>query len=131
MSKAGNKERNEFFLRDLYCMNNSSLAFLADKVGMWECFFFCAKPLLQKIAARSLFQSSPFLSRIGCFFLSSFTAAGDKSRQLLRLLLLSYEETHGMLGLLHVLLLPMYSCIKCSTLILLGLVSYPAFFDLT
>ena len=30
-------------------MNNSFLAFLADNVGMWECFFFCAKPLLEKI----------------------------------------------------------------------------------
>ena len=47
-------------------MNNSSLAFLADKVGMWECFFF-AKPLLEKIAVRSLFQSSPFFSRNGRF----------------------------------------------------------------
>ena len=25
------------------------LAFLADNVGMWEWFFFCAKPLLEKI----------------------------------------------------------------------------------
>ena len=56
---------------------------------------------------------------------SSFTSASDKSRQLLRLLLLSYDETHGMLGLLHVLLLLMYSCIKCPTLILLWL---PDFF---
>ena len=40
MSEAWNKERSEFFLRDLNCMNNSSLAFLADKMGMWECFFF-------------------------------------------------------------------------------------------
>ena len=40
MSEAWNKERNEFFLRDLNCMINSSLAFLADKVGIWECFFF-------------------------------------------------------------------------------------------
>ena len=30
-------------------MNNSFLAFLADNVGMWEWFFFCAKPLLEKI----------------------------------------------------------------------------------
>ena len=41
MSEARNREIDEFFLRDLNCMNNSSLAFLADKVGMWECFFFC------------------------------------------------------------------------------------------
>ena len=41
MSEAWNKESNELFLRDLNCMNNSSLAFLADKMGMWECFFFC------------------------------------------------------------------------------------------
>lgn len=40
MPEAWNKERNEFFLRDLNCMKNSSLAFLADKVGIWECFFF-------------------------------------------------------------------------------------------
>ena len=40
MSEAWNKERNEFFLPDSNCMNNSSLAFLADKVGMWEFFFF-------------------------------------------------------------------------------------------
>ena len=40
MSEAWNKESNELFLRDLNCMNNSSLAFLADKVGIWECFFF-------------------------------------------------------------------------------------------
>ena len=41
MSETWKKERNEFFLRDLNWMNNSSLAFLADKVGMWECFFVC------------------------------------------------------------------------------------------
>ena len=39
MSEAWKKERNEFFLRDLNCMNNSSIAFLADKVAMLECFF--------------------------------------------------------------------------------------------
>lgn len=117
MSEAWNKERNEFFLRDLNCMNNPSLAFLVKKVGMWKCFsFFCEATVREK------------RGEISISVISILTAAGDKFRQLLRLLLLSYDETHGMLGLLHVLLLLMYSCIKCPTLILLGLVSYPAFF---
>ena len=84
-------------------------------------FFFFAKPLLEKIAARSLFQSSPFLSRTGC--------SCDLRLQARATTPASYEETHGMLGLLHVRLLLVYSCIKCSTLVLLGLVSHPAFFN--
>ena len=121
MSEAWKKERNEFFLRDLNCMNNSSLAFLADKVGMLECFFFFLRSHCQRKSQRDLYFSHLHSFRVLAAFVIFVTAAGDKSRQLLRLLLLSYEETHGMLGLLHVLLLLMYSCIKCPTLILLGL----------
>ena len=127
MSEAWNKERNEFFLRDLNCMNNSSLAFLADKVGMWECFFFL-RSHCQRKSQRDIYFSHLHSFRVMATFVIS---AGDKSRQPLRLLLLSYEETHGMLGRLHVLLLLMYRCSKCPTLILLGLVSYPTFFVLS
>ena len=74
-----------------------SLAFLVKKVGMWKCFsFFCEATVREK------------RGEISISVISILTAAGDKFRQLLRLLLLSYDETHGMLGLLHILLLLNY-----------------------